>query len=198
MISSEDIMMFSILLMSTLISPSHLQVGRVLQVKGDEAKILREKVQIPLNEKVDLLVGDTAQSKESSALLYLFSETQIYLYPQSEIKISEKNLWLKRGTIRVRKMKLNDNRRELLLSADKIEFSNLVGEFEATSSKNTIELNVINGEVEASSPLVMTFVPEIIKAREGFRFVPAERKFERIKYSLKEMDMEFLTKKELK
>lgn len=191
-------MMFSVLLMSLLLSPSEAQIGKVLKVKGKDGRISRAKSKISMNEDMSLQAGDTASSKASSNLLYLFSDTQVYLYPQSEIKISAKDIWLKKGAVRIKKMNLNNEGKELLVSANKISFTTQAAEFETSTSKEAISLYVKAGEVEASSPLVMTFVPEIIKAGEGFRFTPHERKFERVKYSWKNRDLEFLKAEELK
>jgi len=67
---------------------------------------------------------------------------------------------------------------------DDVSFSTESGEFRVSLNENNdVDLDVASGEVLVSSPHVHTFVPEIVKAKEGFRYKSNPPGFERRKYS---------------
>ncbi|MFP5387461.1 MAG: hypothetical protein ACLGHN_15390, partial [Bacteriovoracia bacterium] len=78
---------------------------------------------------------------------------------------------------------------EQKVTADDVAFGVRGTEFEvAFTDDSEVDLDVVEGEVEVSSPHVHTFVPEIVKANEGFKFDRKRRKFVRRKFHLKMKD----------
>jgi ferric-dicitrate binding protein FerR (iron transport regulator) len=88
------------------------------------------------------------------------------------------SLKLTKGVIRVM------GKSEFSVVGPEVTFTTKDGDFEVAIFKNFVDLNVIRGEVEASSPHIQTFVPEIIKANQGFRYSRAQRKFLGRKYQI--------------
>lgn len=73
---------------------------------------------------------------------------------------------------------------EFAVKGPDVTFTTKDAEFEVAIFKHFVDVNVIRGEVEASSPHIQTFVPEIINAQEGFRYSRTERKFLKGRYVL--------------
>lgn len=123
-------------------------------------------------------------------LAFLLIATSVYgsagLGP--ELKIFEKALVkpvnafeteLSTGTLGV----INDKNKEHVVKMKNVSFTSTSAVFTVTQLKDRVELDVHCGEVTFSSPLIMTFVPEIIKAKTGFTFLAKEKKIQRRKFN---------------
>lgn len=127
-------------------------------------------------------MGDEIFSQESIVLIYLEPNLQISLSKNSHVKLNRSLINLIKGLVRIRVEKVinkeNDFKlqtRDVVLAMSKAEFEIMIAE-----SKN-VELDVFDGEVVVSSPHVHSFVPEIIKSREGLTFHFVKKAFLRRK-----------------
>lgn len=119
-------------------------------------------------------------SAYSSEVLRL-KDAKVFVGKDSEAKvINQQEVKILKGFIHIKsKGKIN------VVSSD-VSFSTESAEFEVSLSDNKdVDLDVVRGEVLVSSPHVHTFVPEIVKAQEGFRYRSNPPGFERRKYSIK-------------
>ena len=152
--------------------------GKVVKIVSEvEAYCLRGDQKIPLTQDFTLKTGDEVFS-EKSVLSLSLPGTQLGLANQSQIKIAGNVNFLK-GMLVVRAEK------KQTVEADGVSFTTKKAEFEVSYDGESIDLDVISGEVEVSSPFVQTFVPEIIKANQGFRFNKKERSFTRRNFLIK-------------
>lgn len=115
--------------------------------------------------------SEVLRLKDAKVIVGKDSEAKVI--NQREIKILKGHIYIKS------KGKMN------VVSND-VSFSTESAEFEVSLSDNQdVDLDVVRGEVLVSSPHVHTFVPEIVKAKEGFRYRSSPPGFERRKYSIK-------------
>lgn len=129
--------------------------------------------QVKMHEKI--------YSEKKPLSLKLDSGQTVTLAPHSQIKVSGKTtVDFIQGRI------LIESSSDFKVQTDGVSFTTEKGTFEVsqTTSKD-IDLDVISGEVEVSSPHVHTFVPEIVKASEGFRYTTKEPGFARRPFSPK-------------
>ncbi len=167
-------MIFGTLIFSTLlISPAFGLTGKVIDTLGED-KLLN----------VVIKEGDRLKTKQGEVLIEFHPSLQVILLPSSIIKLQKEEILLEKGSLLYQ---ASDNNTPPIVSSQMIKFSPQSGrvQFEVSRLKDEVVLNVEVGEVEAASPLVMTFVPEIIKANKGFAFSAGKRKFEQRDFKLK-------------
>lgn len=109
--------------------------------------------------------GDLIRTQETK-MEFQSESLQIGLGPQTEIISGDQSLKVSEGLVRV-----NSRMPEYQVQGPEVAF--LVkgqADWEVKVSEDVVEVDVHTGEVEATSPHVHTFVPWIIKAKEGFRY----------------------------
>lgn len=193
------ILLIKIIIFTLLVNLALAEEGRVTTVLGDNTGyLLRNNQQIPLKEGLPIELGDSINSANSVVLIYLRPTTQISISKNTEIKIT-KNLIEEdldkeksnsviefvKGLVRLQVTKDSDLEINQQIAADGVSFAVRGTEFEVSKVGEDFDLDVMEGEVEVISPFVQTFVPEIVKANEGFKFSKKERKFQRRKFKEK-------------
>ena len=166
-------MIFGTLLLSALmISPAFGTTGKVIRTLS-ENKLLNTVIK----------VGDRLETNQEEVLIEFLPSLQVILLPSSIIKLHKDEIFLEKGSLRYQALEAKD---KFTVTSEMIKFSPQGGrvQFEVSKYKDEVVLNVEVGEVEAASPLVMTFVPEMIKANKGFAFSAKKRKFEQRNFKL--------------
>ncbi len=200
---------FVFLLLTTL---AYAEVGEILSLRGGtDSYLMRDGVKSSIGEGVKLEVGDSIHSGNSYVTLILYPKIQMGLAKDTELKITshlvdeangpEKTdslIELIKGLIRIQVTRDHNEEVKQRVDARGVTFAVRGTEYEVSSTDDDAELDVFEGEVEVSSPHVQTFVPEIVKPNEGFRFARKSRQF--AKRALKERNKEprFLRKEELR
>jgi hypothetical protein len=178
------------------------EVGKISKVLGSpDAFIMRGTQKIVLAADAKLEVGDEIFSQASVLLIHLYPTTQLSMAKQTQIKITKSLIDETSGTdrafsiinfikglVRVQVVKENNLEVDQKIEADGVAFAVRGTEFEVSKDNEDFDLDVLEGEVEVTSPFVQTFVPEIVKANEGFKFNKKARKFERRKFRRKFKD----------
>ena len=158
---------------------SAAEAGKVVRIVSQvEAYAFRAQQKLPLTQDFTLMTGDEVFSENSILSLELPSGNRLSLANQSQIKLTQ-NLSFLKGIIHV------EARKKQTVEADGVGFTTGQAEFEVSYAGDSVDLDVIAGSVEVSSPYVQTFVPEIIKANQGFRFNKKERSFSRRNFLIK-------------
>jgi hypothetical protein len=139
--------------------------------------VLRDKQELKLVPKMELKLNDVVVSQNSDSVVN-YAGTQLILAKGTEIKIIEPKLVdITKGLVRVKVSKVRKVRvGDVTFSAKSAEFELLIEE------NKDIDLDVIKGEVVVSSPHVHTFVPEVVKAKEGFKYEYANKSYGRRKF----------------
>lgn len=124
-----------------------------------------------------LFVMNSAFSREVLRL----KDAQVILGENSEAKvINQQEVKILKGHILVK------TKEKMTIVSSDVSFSTEGGAFQVLLNPNKdVDLDVVSGEVLVASPHVHTFVPEIVKAKEGFRYKSNPPGFERRKYSIK-------------
>lgn len=203
-----------ILLLCLLINSAWAEVGKVTKVVGEQdAYVVRGSENIKVVADTSLELGDIIHSQNAYIVIHLYPATQMSLAKNSEVKISEhmieENANLEKttsvidfikGIVRLQVTKDSNQEINQKVQADRIAFGVRGTEFEVSLEENQdVDLDVFEGEVEATSPDVHTFVPEIIKANEGFRFEKKKRSFSKRRFAPKFRNHPgFKDKKEIK
>ncbi|MES2528138.1 MAG: FecR domain-containing protein [Bdellovibrionota bacterium] len=193
------------------ISLTHAQVGEVLSMKGShDAWISRNGSRISIAEGLSLETGDNIHTENAHVTFLIYPKIQMSLVKGTEITISrhmieestaEKStslIELIKGLIRVQVTKDGTEEVDHKIDARGVTFSVRGTEFEVSSTDEDAELDVFEGEVEVSSPYVQTFVPEIVKPNEGFRFERKEKKFARRALKERNREARFIRKEEMR
>lgn len=178
------------------------EVGKISKILGGtDAYVLRGTEKSALSVDTKLEVGDEIFSQESVLQVHIYPTTQLSMAKQTQIKITKSLIdesqatdkafsiinFIK-GLVRVQVVKEDNLEVDQKIEADGVAFAVRGTEFEVSKEHEDFDLDVIEGEVEVSSPFVQTFVPEIVKANEGFKFNKKARKFERRKFRRKFKD----------
>jgi hypothetical protein len=169
-----------LILFSTL---AYADAGYVIKKIGQkEGHLLRQGEKRSLEVRQVLKMGDEIFSQESMVLIYLEPNLQISLSKNSHIKLNRSLINLMKGLVRVRVEKVIDKENDFKLQTRDVVVAISEAEFEImiAESKN-VELDVFNGEVVVSSPHVHSFVPEVVKSREGLTFHFVKKAFLRRK-----------------
>lgn len=171
------LLLISLLFSGTLFA----EVGKVTKVLGGtDSYLVRGKENIKLSSDVKLERGDVLHSQNSYVVIQLNSLSQLSLAKNTEVKINTDIDFLK-GIIRVLATK-----ESLKIQGSRVAFSGHDSEFEVSLEDNQdVDLDVFKGEVEVTSPDVHTFVPEIVKANDGFRFEKTKKAFSRRRFAPK-------------
>jgi hypothetical protein len=192
-----------------LIPFAHAQIGEVLSLTSDDAYLTRSGAKIVLTQGASLEVGDKVYSESSHVVLILYPKTQISLVRGSELSLSqhfidddkEKTtslIDLIKGLIRMQVTKDGNEKVDQKVGANGVTFAVRGTEFEVSTSDDDAELDVFEGEVEVSSPYVQSFVPEIVKPNEGFRFDRKKKNFARRAMRERNRESRFLKRQELR
>lgn len=174
-------------------------VGAVIKVVGTNNGYIQRGIdKIQISENLPLELNDTLRSMDSHLVLHLLPGTQLSLAKNTEIKISqhliEENKELEKafsvidflkGIILVQVTKTSEETIEQEIKAKDVSFAVRGTEFEVAYADSDVDLDVMEGEVIVSSPHVHSFVPEVVKANEGFRFDRRKKAFARRKFSPK-------------
>lgn len=175
----------------------YAEVGRVLAVKGVGAQLIRKGKSSSLGKLKEIRPGDVVQTSASKILLVLYPSTQISLAEGSRLIIKEQTFQNSKGQERIqgsieflkgsgRFLVYKDTKQdvEFRVETEGVVFSVRGTEFEvALGEKGGIDLNVLTGQVEASSPYVQSFVPEMIKTKESIHFDLKKKIFVKRNYS---------------
>ena len=192
-------MILWILSFLVMISASMAEVGKISKTLGTgNAYLMRGKDKISLVQDSLIEQGDEIFTQDCVLQLHLYPTTQINLAKNSHIKITESLIegegskekstsviGFIKGLIRLQVTKDENLEINQKVVAEGVIFGVRGTEFEVSNENDDFELDVVEGEVEVSSPYVQTFVPEMVKANEGFRFNKKARKFERRKFRMK-------------
>ena len=171
-------------------------VGKIAKIAGKgNAYVLRKEQKISLTTDALIEKGDTLFTNDSVLLILLYPTTQMSVSKNTQIKITESLIQedaektksislidLVKGMIRLQVTKVEDLEIEQKIKANNVVFGVRGTEFEVSEEGDNVDLDVIEGEVEVSSPHVQTFVPERVKANEGFRYNNRLRNFQRRKF----------------
>lgn len=186
-------------------------VGQVIKHLGSKnGHLLRDGKKINLAVGLPLEQNDRILTEDSYTVLYLEPSTQISLSKGSEITLTQNFLddekearsfsliELVKGFIRVQVTRDVGVEIDQQVKANDVTFGVRGTEFEVAIEGEDVDLDVIEGQVEASSPLIQSFAPEIIKTNEGLRFSKKDKKYNRRKLALRfKNHTGFLKKKEI-
>lgn len=179
---------------------AHAEVGKVLRIiSGDGATLDRNGTTLPLQAETLLEEGDSIKTGNGSIMILLYPVTQMSLSQKTEIKLTQNQISedenekeittsvidFMMGLIRLQVSKDENQVIEQKINAGRVSFGVRGTEFEVSDEGDEVDLDVIEGEVEVTSPDVNTFVPEMVKANEGFQFSKKERKFKRRQFRQK-------------
>jgi hypothetical protein len=151
----------------------YADMGKIVRL-GDksEAHLERSRQKIVLQPGTRIKHGDKIFSSSSDVLLLIYPATQLSLTKQSQLIIKNNSLLVvQKGGGRFK------SKEQLNIKTTDVAFSTHGTEFEVVLAKSFVDLDVLSGMVEVTSPHVHTFVPEIVKANEGFRFDRKKRQF---------------------
>lgn len=190
---------------------AHAQVGEILSLEGGtDSHLLRNGQRMNLAESMTLETGDKIFSADSHVTLMVYPKVQISLVKGTELVLNshlieesttEKSssvVGLIKGLIRIMVSKDEGEIVDQKVDAKDITFSVRGTEYEVSVNDDDADLDVIEGEVEVASPYVQTFVPEIVKKGEGFRFERKAKKFSRRAFKERVRQNKFLKKEALK
>lgn len=200
---------FFLLLFVTTVGEAH--IGEVLSIKhASDAWLFRNGTKIMIAEGTLLEVGDSVQTENSQVTFILYPKIQMSLVRDTQIILTrhliegadaEKTTSLVefiKGLIRIQVTRDGNQEVDQKIDAKGVSFAVRGTEFEVSSTAVDAELDVFEGEVEVSSPYVATFVPELVKSNEGFRFERKQRKFSRRAFKERIRENRFLRPEELR
>lgn len=174
-------MRYWVLVMLMMINSAWAQVGQVTELIGTkDAYIMRESSKVMLTKELKLDNGDEIFSENAELLIRLTSGTQLNMGKNTQLKLSKEMIDLLKGIIRLKAVKASK------VQANGVAFEAQASDFEVSwFDNNSIDLDVYKGEVTVSSPHVHTFVPEIVKSKEGFTYNPLSPSFNRRSFAPK-------------
>lgn len=155
------------------------EVGNISKVSSKSGSyIIRGKDKKSLTSNLKLEEGDQIFSQRGNVTLKLSNLAQISLKKDTVIKVNQPSqITFVKGLVIV-----NNQKSDFKVDADGVMFVDQGSHYAVSKVKENFELDVMKGEVIVSSPFVQTFVPEVVKANEGFRFDKKAHTFERRKY----------------
>jgi len=132
-------------------------------------------------------------------VLHLYPSTQISLNKNSKLQITQALIQesdvgeestsvikLLKGLIRLQVIKEINQKINQEVNVGDVSFGVRGTDFEVNANDTSeVDLDVYEGEVTVTSPHVQTFVPEVVKASEGFRFSRKQKQFIRRKFQPK-------------
>lgn len=186
------------------------QVGEVLSINGgSSAFLIRNGQQIGLTPDLHLETGDKLNSSDSLVTILIYPKIQMSLVKGSELVLSSHFLeessqkttsvvGLLKGLVRILVTKDPGEVVDQKVDANDVTFAVRGTEYEVSVTDEDADLDVVEGQVEVSSPYVQTFVPEIVKKGEGFRFERKARKFARRAFRERNRENRFLKKEAIR
>lgn len=188
-----------------LTTSAFANIGFVTKIaEKNDAYIMREGQKFKMYQNQKLKAGDIISSQNNTLVVYLHPGTQVSFAKKTEITLTKHRLEetktvklttslidYSQGIIRVQVQREEGEEIELTVRVNQGEVSFAVQgtEFEVSKDKDqSVSLNVIEGEVGATSPDIHTFVPEVVKKKEGFSFNKQKRAFSKKKFQLKFKD----------
>lgn len=151
-----------------------------LSAHGADAYLLRSKAKIKFTKGITVQVNDQVFTNDSAVQFSPRPGVLIKLSKKSVMKILQDSSELSKGSAHIRATNYAVKSNQVAFNSK--EFS----EFDVRILKDGADLDVTKGEVEVSSPLIQTFVPEIVKTNEGFTFSRKKEKFVRRKFKKKQ------------
>ncbi|WP_408098121.1 hypothetical protein ACJVC5_04125 [Peredibacter sp. HCB2-198] len=176
------------------LSTAFADIGKVLKLTDkSEAHIVRNKSKVELKSDSKLEVGDLIVAGNSNLLLHLYPETQVVLTKNSELLIEQSDLEvtkksekafsvlkLQKGSLKVHSPSRKNQEIEQRWETEGASAAGTQGDFElALQESKNVDLDVFSGQLSVSSPFIQSFVPEIVKAKEGVTFVAKDKVFTR-------------------
>jgi hypothetical protein len=195
-----------------LMSFAHAEVGEITSLRGGtDSYLMRSGNKSVIAEGDKLEVGDSIHSATSYVTLVLYPKIQMGLAKDTELKITshmvdeangpEKTdslIELIKGLVRIQVTRDHNEEVKQRVDARGVSFAVRGTEYEVYSTDEDAELDVFEGEVEVTSPHVQTFVPEIVKPNEGFRYARKARQFSRRAFKQRNKEANFLKKEEMR
>ncbi len=177
-------MFFMGIVMNFFISMSYAEIGRIVRiVDNDGAYIKREKTELKIKPNMALEAGDEVISNESRVLVHLYPGTQLSMDKSTKVVVHKKLIKFFKGLVRVKVIKKQGLIVQQIVASEDVSFNLSEGDFELALSSKNVDLDVHEGEITVSSPHIQTFVPEIIKTKEGFTFTRNQYSFLRRKFA---------------
>lgn len=176
--------MKSLILLSLLISTTAwARIGEVVKISGvADSYIARGDEKLKIKKDSDLQLNDTLHSKSSRILIYIHPGIQVAVSKGAQLKLTPDFLELTRGILRIKLSPESESK----IQTTNVTFSGTASEFEVYHLNDKLTgLEVVEGVVEASSPFVQSFVPEITKTKEGLKFERKTKMFSKTKFSPK-------------
>ena len=178
------------------VTTAFAEVGKVAKLTGDNsAYLIRNKSKVEIKTNTMIEVGDEIMSGNSTLVVHLYPETQISLGKQTHLTLEQADLAvtknqaksfavlkLSKGMIRAILPGVKNQEIEQRYETEGMTGVLSQGEFEMSleESKN-VNLEVLSSQVAISSPFIQSFVPEIVKAKEGLTFSWKEKAYVRRK-----------------
>ena len=123
-------------------------------------------------------MNDRILSNRSEVTLALQNGSSLKMAKESELQLTKKGFVFYKGR------GLFTLKQEQLVEAPEVSFNSSNSQFELSVINNSLtHLDVVKGEVTVSSPHIQTFVPEIVKAREGLSFDKSKPAFNRREFN---------------
>jgi hypothetical protein len=184
---------------------SFADLGQITKNSGStNGFILRGSKKLPLLKGASLENNDRISTLQSTVMLYLEPSTQILVPENAEIIIVKKDnlssmVTLLKGHIRLKVIPLAKVEVGQSLEIGSVVASSQNADFQGALKGEDSEFDVRTGLIQLSSPLVQSFVPENLKAKEGVLFAKGQKKFVRRKVVLtEEKNSTFLSDLEVK
>lgn len=164
------------LVIFSMLSFTFADSGKVLDLSPNSSSyVIRGDQKLSLVREFQLSNRDEIKA-EGSSVQFKFGDAIFILLRSSSVSLGPGKIFLNEGSVVVKAAK------ETLVEAPKVSFTASEATFSLMLSETGAEVDVEKGEVTVSSPLIMTFVPEIVKAQQGLRFDQKEKKYIRRKF----------------
>lgn len=202
-------LILSLLLTTNL---SFAEVAKVESIYGNGvATLVRAGKEKTLTKDELLEKDDEIKTTASTVIIHLYPSGQIALGQDSQLKLSESQISgdekeeiidsainLVKGMLRLKIDRESNQKINQQVIARDVTFGVRGTDFEVAFADDDVDLDVYEGEVEVSSPEVQTFVPEIVKKNEGFRYSKKQRKYLRRQFAARMREAKFANSSELK
>jgi hypothetical protein len=195
----------------TLSIHGYAEVGKVINLIGQDSYLIRADKKIPLQLDLELELADKVSSQNSVVVLYLAPSSQLSLSKNSEIQITESLIKegedltktdsiidLIQGLIRLQVVGDSGIEVTQKIRTKDVSFGVRGTDFEVKLEEDEVSLDVYEGEVEVTSPHVNTFVPYYVKGSEGFRYGRKKHLFEKKKFSPRFREAGFKKREEIR
>lgn len=185
-----------------LTSTAFASVGKITKIVGtNDAYVVRPAGRVALTPELELNEGDILHTESSHVVLLIDPGTQLSVPKKSELQLTKAKIVtegklvkgtssvdLLKGQVRALVTRDPEVTIDQSITSGNVAFGVRGTEFEVTLDGDDVDLDVVEGEVIVSSPDVHTFVPEIVKKGEGFRFARKKKQFMRRAFKLRMKD----------